>query len=114
MGLNAYRDEAGDFLKALGDFDRPASDILDMVEHEMALLKKAIGDAPRFRHQIYDVLFVLFELGAIGDLDLDEEWNRCRSGSLREVRRRADAAGDTARPEQLCPTQRQSRIWVVV
>ena len=78
MGLNTYRDEAGDFLKALGDSDRSASDILDMVEHEMALLKKAIGDAPKFRHQIYDVLFLLFELGAIAGFDLDEEWNRCR------------------------------------
>jgi hypothetical protein len=78
MGLNAYRNEAGDFLRALSDADRSVSGILDMVEREVASLRAAVGDAPRLRHKVYDVLFLLFELGSVAGFDLDEEWEVSR------------------------------------
>ncbi len=77
MGLNQYRDEAGDFMKALGGAAYSTAAIADMLREELNLLEKAVDDAPRLRHQIHDVLFLLFELAAIRDFDLDEEWREC-------------------------------------
>jgi len=50
--------------------------ILGWLDEEMAVLKDTVakGDRPRLRHQAYDVLFLLFELAARLDLDLDAEW----------------------------------------
>jgi hypothetical protein len=78
MPLNDYRDEAGDFMKAVNDFDCPAGRILDMLDEEVRLLREAVDDPARCRHKTYDALFLLFELAAIRDFDLDEEWNTCR------------------------------------
>jgi hypothetical protein len=65
-------------MKAVDDFDRPAVEILDMIDNEMRELREAMGDPARFRHKTYDTLFLLFELAAVRDFDLDEEWNVCR------------------------------------
>ena len=80
MELNEYRDEAGRFIAAIGAGGQPVSKILAWLDEETAALKDAAakGDLPVLRHQIYDVLFLLFELAARFDLDLDAEWSAGR------------------------------------
>jgi hypothetical protein len=76
MALNNYRDEAGEFLKAIGADAEQIAKILGWLDGELAKLKEAAArdDLPELRHQIYDVLFLLFELAARFDFDLDSEW----------------------------------------
>lgn len=78
MNLNSYRDEAADFLKSIGFEDTELDGILDMLEEEFDNLKKAVNSPGRFRHQIYDMLFLLFEMAARYQFDLEEEWNKGR------------------------------------
>lgn len=72
MELNQYRDEAGSFLK---HWDH---DLLDALEAEFKLLKTSADDADAFRHQVYDMLFLLFEMASKFGMDLDMEWNKGR------------------------------------
>jgi len=76
MALNEYRDEAGEYIAAIGARDEHLCKILGRLDEEAAELKDAAasGDLLRLRHQTYDVLFLLFELAARFDLDLDAEW----------------------------------------
>ena len=74
MGLNAYRDEPGEFVAALGTSAASEETVLQWLDEEVAELKASRGDAPRLCHQIYDVLFLLFSLAAQHDLDLEAEW----------------------------------------
>ncbi len=76
MALNDYRDEAGEFLKAIGADSQQIAKILGWLDKELAGLKDAAArdDQPELRHQIYDIMFLLFELAARFDLDLDTEW----------------------------------------
>jgi hypothetical protein len=78
MMLNDFRDEARDFLAAVGDARCSPHRIFDMLDKELALLKEDTGDPAKLQHQTYDVLFLLFELAAVRDLDLDAEWARGR------------------------------------
>ncbi|MBN1342849.1 MAG: hypothetical protein JXQ73_09235 [Phycisphaerae bacterium] len=79
MSLNAYRDEAGKFLDAVDPAgERPLSEIVRMLDEEHATLDASLGDPDRLSHQIYDVLFLLFELAAKENLDLDAQWARGR------------------------------------
>ena len=76
MTLNDYRDEAGEFLKARGVDNEHVSKIFAWLDEELAGLKDAAdnGNLVELRHQIYDVLFLLFELAGRFGLDLDSEW----------------------------------------
>ena len=76
MALNDYRDEAGEFTTAIGAGEEHVSRILRWLDEELAELKDATesNDLPRLRHQAYDMLFLMFELAAMSDLDLDAEW----------------------------------------
>ena len=76
MGLNTYRDEAGQFVTAIGAGEEHVEKILGWLDEELAELKGAAArsDLPALGHQIYDVLFLLFELAARFDLDIDAEW----------------------------------------
>lgn len=74
MGLNAYRDEAGGFVSALGASAASEETVLQWLDDEVAELKASRGDNARLCHQIYDVLFLLFSLAADHGLDLDTEW----------------------------------------
>ena len=78
MSLNNYRDEAGYFLKKIGE-ENGRSDIkVNMLEEEFNILKKVINSPGELRHQIYDMLFILFEMAADHKFDLDDEWNKGR------------------------------------
>lgn len=76
MSLNKYRDEAGEFLKAIDPDDvEPMSKIIEMLDYEYTKLKESLDDRNRVGHQVYDVLFLIFELAAKKNLDLDRQWN---------------------------------------
>ena len=76
MALNDYRDEAAKFIAAIGAGEEHVSKIISWLDEELAGLKDTIDtdDLAQLRHQIYDLLFLLFELAARFDLDLDSEW----------------------------------------
>ena len=78
MNLNLYRDEAKRFLEQIGAETEADEKIFQMLGDEIEELKKSIGDNVRTCHQVYDVLFLLFELAAKYDLDLDAEWEKGR------------------------------------
>ena len=80
MRLNGYRDQASEFVKAIEADDEDLSRILRWLDNELVGLKDAAkqGDSGRLSHQIYDLLFLLFELAARFDVDLDAEWNAGR------------------------------------
>ena len=78
MGLNELRDEAREFLVGIGQSERKASKIISMIDEEVALLKSSINNREKLCHQIYDVLFLLFELAGRYDCDLDSEWEKGR------------------------------------
>jgi len=79
VSLNDYRDEAAEFLNAVGGEVEDAPTILAWIDDELAVLREAAGegDLPKLRHQVYDVLFLLLELAARFDLDLDSEREKC-------------------------------------
>ena len=74
--MNDYRDEAGEFLRAIGAEKEDISKLLRMLDEEMLALKRQAtsGERAGLAHQTYDVLFLLLELAARFDLDLDAEW----------------------------------------
>ena len=75
MPLNEYRDEAGRFLQAVHASAEPVEHILAMLRQEMNLLQNTSAeDRGAFRHQVYDCLFLLFEIAAQQEMDLDLEW----------------------------------------
>jgi len=75
MSLNAFRDEAGEFLKAVGPAGgEPIPEIVRLLDEEHAGLKASLDDPGRLNHQVYDMLFLLFELAARRNLDLDAQW----------------------------------------
>jgi hypothetical protein len=78
MNLNDYRDEADEFVRMIGATDEPVDKILGWLDNELALLRKSLNDRPQLAHQIYDMLFLLFELAARHNLDIDEQWAQGR------------------------------------
>ena len=74
MNLNAYRDEAGRFLEAIQATDEPVEKKIQMLQHELDILKTSIHDDKTVSHQVYDLLFLLFEVASQYNLDLDLEW----------------------------------------
>ena len=74
--LNSYVAEAKDFLEKINGLDEGIEQKVKFLEEEFQLLKSSIeaNEAERIRHQIYDMLFLLFEISADYDFDLDNEW----------------------------------------
>ena len=77
MSLNLYRTEARDFLEKMNALNEGAEQKLKWLEDEFQLLKDAVklDEADKVRHQIYDMLFLLFQISAEYNFDLDDEWN---------------------------------------
>ncbi len=80
MSLNSHRDEAAAFLAGIGAEDENVAKILGWLDQESADLKDAVArdDRATIQHQVYDVMFLLFELAARLNLDLDGEWETGR------------------------------------
>lgn len=74
MGLNTYRDEVGEFLDKIDAREEPVSRVINMLDEETVLLKESLDDRDRLSHQLYDVLFLLLEIAAMYNLDMDAEW----------------------------------------
>lgn len=87
MSLNAFRDEAGEFLAAVAPVgDEPISEIIRMLDEEHAELKASLDNAERLSHQVYDILFLLFELAARKNMDLDAQWAQGRDKKQKYTR----------------------------
>jgi hypothetical protein len=78
LNLNNYRDEAETFLKKLGVQNETLDIKISMLEEELNLLKKAGNNQDLLKHQIYDMLFILFEIASDYNFDLEEEWMKGR------------------------------------
>ncbi|UCB42194.1 MAG: hypothetical protein JSV77_06895 [Dehalococcoidales bacterium] len=78
MSLNKYRDEVAEFLGQITARQEPVSRVMDLLDQEITLLKEELNDRERLSHQLYDVLFLLFEIAATHNLDMDSEWARGR------------------------------------
>ena len=74
MSLNNYRDEAGRFLEAIHASDEPVEKKIDMLQHELDTLKADFREEGTLCHQVYDLLFLLFEIASQYGIDLDTEW----------------------------------------
>ena len=98
MSLNECRNEAGEFMAAVGTGPEHLPRILKWLDEESAELKAAAdrNDLPRLRHQIYDVMFLLFELAAQHGLDLDTEW---AAGRRRKQAKYLSGKAETATPD---------------
>jgi hypothetical protein len=76
MTLNDYTAEVRKFLSKMNSDNENNEQKVDWLKEEVALLQSAIEDSdmPKVQHQVYDVLFLLFEITAANNLDLDSEW----------------------------------------
>lgn len=80
MSLNTYRDEVKDFLEKMDSLNGNNEQKIQWLDEEFQLLRKAVckEDNYKIKHQIYDMIFLLFEIAADNDYDIDEEWNAGR------------------------------------
>ncbi|MPM54012.1 hypothetical protein SDC9_100784 [bioreactor metagenome] len=78
MSLNFYIDEVREFMDKAGFSSEVEADIFKMLDEEFALLKSSYGNEEKMQHQIYDMLFLLFEIAAKHNMDLDSEWIKGR------------------------------------
>lgn len=77
MELNDYRDEAETFLKRIDNLGKNSDQKICWLQKEFDLLKTALknSDTKTISHQIYDMLYLLFEIAADHHCDLNREWN---------------------------------------
>lgn len=79
LSLNDYKDEAKRFIEKINANDDSITKLISMLETEFDILKRtAVEDEDKLRHQIYDMLFLLFEIASKYDMDLDKEWEKGR------------------------------------
>ena len=78
MTLQPYIDEARAYLDR-GGAEGSVEEILYTIHKGAKLLERGDGDREGFEHQLYDLLFLLFELAAACDVDLDAAWERGRA-----------------------------------
>lgn len=76
MCLNEKRDEVKEFLLKINSFGVNQEQKLIWLEKEFELLKSAVkkSDSKTISHQIYDMMYILFEIAADNNCDLDSEW----------------------------------------
>ena len=84
MGLNNFRDEAGDFIEIIGEANEPIDKTLEMLKEEMNELMNSKENPAQFRHQVYDMLFLLFESASKSGMDIDMEWEKGRQNKKRK------------------------------
>ena len=76
MDLNSYVDEVRDFMEKINGLNRGSEEKIIWLEEEFSLLKISVtaNEADKIRHQIYDMMFLLFEICVDHDFDLVSEW----------------------------------------
>ncbi|MFH1089450.1 MAG: hypothetical protein V1716_03435 [Candidatus Uhrbacteria bacterium] len=76
MSLNNLRDQVADFLNKLKENKFTEDDILNEIENKLSIIRSSRDDDNEYRHQIYDILYLLLELAAKHNYDLDDEWQK--------------------------------------
>ncbi len=76
MSLNTYIEEVRVFLQKIHSENESNQQKIEWLKEEFAQLQCAIesSNLPRVQHQLYDMIFILFEIAAANNLDLDSEW----------------------------------------
>ncbi|MBK1810814.1 hypothetical protein JHL18_09210 [Clostridium sp. YIM B02505] len=76
MSLNKYKNEVRDFLLRMGSLNGDNHQKIAWLSEEFELLKEAVNDSEtdEIEHQLYDMLYLLFEIAADNDFDLDKQW----------------------------------------
>jgi hypothetical protein len=76
MSLNSYTDEVKEFIRDSKLTNIDNQQIITWLEDEFELLKAAVKASERdqMEHQIYDMLYLLFEFAAENEFDLDQQW----------------------------------------
>ena len=76
MSLNSYTEEVREFLKKIGSDSENNQQKIEWLKEEFSQLQCAVknSDMPKTQHQLYDIMYLLFEIAAANDLDLDSEW----------------------------------------
>lgn len=76
MSLNDYRDEVEKFLIRIDNLGKNTDQKIIWLDKEFSLLKTAIenSDKASISHQIYDMMYLLFEISADFRCNLDKEW----------------------------------------
>lgn len=88
MSLNSYRDEVRDFIVKAG-FDAEGIDkLIFLLEEEFEYLKAYRDDDSKLQHQVYDLLYLLFEIAAKRDLDIDYEWQKGRDKKEKYIQKK--------------------------
>lgn len=80
MSLNNYRDEVKEFLIKMGSNNGDNVQKVNWLNEEFDLLKEAVNqcEEDKIRHQLYDMLYLILEIAADNNFDLDEEWDKGR------------------------------------
>lgn len=76
MSLNSYTEEVRDFLHKIHSNNESNQQKIEWLKEEFAQLQCAIesSNMPKVQHQLYDMIYILFEIAAANNLDLDSEW----------------------------------------
>ncbi|TCL57244.1 phosphoribosyl-ATP pyrophosphohydrolase [Kineothrix alysoides] len=76
MSLNSYTEEVRDFLRKISSDNENNQQKIEWLREEFTQLQYAVegSDMPKVQHQLYDMMYLLFEIAAANDLDLDSEW----------------------------------------
>ena len=76
MDLNSYKREVQNFLRGLEDKNWSIDYKISELGREYEKLKSNITDKELASHQIYDMLFILFEISCDLDVDVEKEWQK--------------------------------------
>jgi hypothetical protein len=78
MSLNEYKNEVREFLIRMDSLNGDNHQKITWLNEEFKLLKKAVNNSERdkIEHQLYDILYLVFEMAADNDFDLDKEWKK--------------------------------------
>jgi BarA-like signal transduction histidine kinase len=73
---DGYTSEVREFLLKMNLNKENNQQRVDWLMEEFALLQSPIelSDMPKVQHQVYDMMFLLFEIAAANNLDLDSDW----------------------------------------
>ena len=76
MSLNSFTEEVRDFLRKVNSGNENNHQKIEWLREEFTQLQCAIerSDMPKVQHQLYDMMYLIFEIAAANDLDLDSEW----------------------------------------
>jgi len=80
MSLNDYKNEVREFLIIMDCLNGDNHQKITWLNEEFELLKKAVNSLQRdkIEHQLYDMLYLIFEMAADNNFDLDKEWQKGR------------------------------------